>query len=112
MSAYGWHVLCWEGGVSRQAAKVIEACNHAVALAPRVVEYRHSRGLVRALTGDYEGAVLDFELYLGYHRYLQGDSYGWSLRTGWIEQLRASQNPFQSMTEEDLRAYFTPDDDD
>lgn len=43
---------------------VMFACEKAVKLAPDNGIFRESRGLARALTGDYKGATPDFEAYI------------------------------------------------
>ncbi|MBM3235373.1 hypothetical protein FJZ31_03630 [Candidatus Poribacteria bacterium] len=40
------------------------ACERAVTLEPENGDYRASRGLAQALTGDYAGAVEDFQFYV------------------------------------------------
>jgi Flp pilus assembly protein TadD len=38
----------------------MSACEKAVALAPKNGEFRDSRGIARALTGNKQGAIEDF----------------------------------------------------
>lgn len=62
--ANSWNALCWDGSLQKQAADVLPACEQAVAFAPEDGNIRHSRGLARALTGNYQGAIEDFEAYI------------------------------------------------
>ena len=66
------------------------ACEKAVALAPKHGEIRDSRGLARALTGNTQGAIEDFQAFVDWtnndEQRLQ--------RQGWIDALRAGENPF------------------
>jgi len=48
--AYIWGYLCWVGAIHKQASKVLDACEQAVALSDGDFDYRDSRGLARALT--------------------------------------------------------------
>ncbi len=64
ISARSWNTLCWFGSLWGYATAVLDACERAVELAPENGDYHDSRGLARALTGDYEGAIEDFEFYI------------------------------------------------
>ncbi len=62
--------LCWQGSVNGFAAIVLPACERAVELAESsgdtysVTAYRDSRGLARAMTGNVEGAIEDFQFFI------------------------------------------------
>jgi hypothetical protein len=56
--------LCWAGSLRGYAAEVMTACDLAVERDPDSGWYRDSRGVARALTGDYPGAISDFEAYI------------------------------------------------
>ena len=70
------------------------ACERAVALAPDNGNIRDSRGVARALTGDYPGAINDFQQYLEWG--LKNDTSEERIRQrqDWIRMLQANQNPF------------------
>ena len=51
---------------------------------------RDSRGLARALTGDYAGAIADFEAFVAW----TSDDEDRLQRQGWIDALRVGENPF------------------
>jgi WD40 repeat protein/tetratricopeptide (TPR) repeat protein len=87
--AEDWDSLCWVGATLNQAALVLDACEIAVRLAPKDGYIRDSRGLARALTGDVEGAIQDFQFAL---ERVKTEPYNWSFvnsRTKWVEALRA-----------------------
>ena len=94
IAAASWNSLCWFGSLGGFATDVMAACERAVALEPDNGGIRDSRGVARALTGDYPGAINDFQQYLE-----------WALKNGkseehirqrqdWIRMLQANQNPF------------------
>ncbi|TVR10367.1 MAG: hypothetical protein EA395_09005 [Phormidium sp. GEM2.Bin31] len=90
VGAQSWNLLCWYGSLWNQAEAVISACNRAVEMKPDNVEIRDSRGLARALLGDYEGAIDDFQAFVQ-----ETDHEGRRFqRQNWIEMLRADENPF------------------
>lgn len=66
IAAKSWNTLCWYGSLWQYAAEVMPACEKAVARAPESEKgsYRDSRGVARALVGNYPGAIEDFETYL------------------------------------------------
>jgi WD40 repeat protein len=108
ISADDWNTLCWWGSLWNRAEDVLDACEQAVALAEETGDeslpiYLDSRGLARALTGDYAGAVADFRIVLAWARENQrfGD-YSDDLED-WIEALEAGRNPFDEETLESLR---------
>ena len=53
ITASSWDTLCKYGSLKKQAAEVMFACEKAVKLSPNDGYIRDSRGLARALTGDY-----------------------------------------------------------
>ncbi len=91
--------LCWYGSLWGHAAEVMAACEQAVALAPDHGDIRDSRGLARALTGDVAGAIDDFEAFVAW----TGNDRSRAQRQGWIDALRAGQNPFTPELLERLR---------
>jgi hypothetical protein len=64
VSAIDWNNVCWQGSAQGIAREVMPACEKAVNMGPTNVSYRDSRGLARALTGDTEGAIADFQAFL------------------------------------------------
>lgn len=53
--------ICWHGMQEGFAEIVLPACEHAVELAPNETSTLDKRGIARALTGDYEGALVDLK---------------------------------------------------
>ncbi len=88
-SANVWRTLCWNGSVRGHAAEVLEACERMVELTP-YGGAQDVRGLARALTGDVEGAVADFEAFIAW---TESDP-DRTLRQEWIEALRRGEDPF------------------
>lgn len=99
VSAGDWNTLCWFGSLWGHATDVIDACNKAVELAPKQEEFRDSRGLARALIGDIEGAIEDFQVFVD----TTEDQSRKYQRQSWINSLRQGQNPF---TPEQLKQLF------
>jgi hypothetical protein len=62
----------------------------AVNLSPDYGNYRLSRGLARALTGNYSGAIEDFEAYIKW----TNDKDSKAQLQGWVKDLKAGKNPF------------------
>ncbi|MBO3461610.1 AAA-like domain-containing protein [Aetokthonos hydrillicola Thurmond2011] len=90
ISAKDWNSLCLKGSLHQSAKEVIFACEKAVKLAPNDGAIRDSRGLARALTGDYQGAIADFEAYIAQ----TNDKDMKAQRQGWVQDLRVGKNPF------------------
>lgn len=90
--------LCWTGSLAGQAAEVLSACERAVELAPDHGGYRDSRGLARALTGDYAGAIEDFKFYVVWSNENGLSDSRVSKREAWIAALEAQRNPFDEAT--------------
>jgi tetratricopeptide (TPR) repeat protein len=97
-----WDLLCWVGVLHNQAKEILFASEIATHLEPDNPVFRDTRGLVRALTGDTQGAIEDFETVVerigdnaaifSSYRFLDfGDVYR---RLNWLEALRLGQNPF------------------
>jgi hypothetical protein len=95
--------LCWDGSVNGFAEQVIEYCERAVAFNASDPVIRDSRGLARALTGDYAGAIDDFQFFVdhGADRGLNESLI--QQRRGWIADLKAGINPFTPDVLEELK---------
>ncbi|MGH8511565.1 MAG: tetratricopeptide repeat protein, partial [Gammaproteobacteria bacterium] len=97
-----WSGVCWDGALAGQAAVVMRACDRAVEHAgndDRIHDFRDSRGLARALTGNVQGAIEDFEFFI-----LQTDKAEQrSQRQAWVGALKAGKNPFTSEVLKSLR---------
>jgi tetratricopeptide (TPR) repeat protein len=97
ISAQSWNNLCWQGALGGHPAQVLDACEKAVhaATAEQSWEIRDSRGLARALTGNRQGAIEDFEVYIA----KANNEKLKKQRQDWVYALRVSKNPF---TKEEL----------
>jgi hypothetical protein len=103
IAANTWNALCWFGSLWGKAAEVMSACDNAVQGAsgsePDVLAYsRSSRGVARALTGDYSGAIEDFQFFVTWY---ENDASRRDLvlqREAWIVDLKIGQNPFDEAT--------------
>lgn len=97
INADSWNSLCWDGSLRGHAADVMFACEKGVQLAPGDENIRDSRGLARALIGNTQGAIEDFEAYIA----ATEDKKLKSQRQNWVKALRAGKNPF---TEQELKS--------
>ena len=103
ISASSWNTLCWYGSLWGYASEVMDACENAVELAPDSAGIRDSRGLARALAGDYTGAIEDFEGYVEWLKNSGGSDREIRSREQWIVELEAGRNPFDEATLDELR---------
>ncbi|MEA5499947.1 AAA-like domain-containing protein [Limnoraphis robusta] len=99
IDAWDWNKLCWNGSLNKQGSKVMFACENAVKLTPKNENYINSRGVARALTGDFDGAIKDFEMFVEW----TDDEKEKAQRKGWIESLKKGKNPFTDEVLEGLR---------
>jgi len=91
-----WNTLCWYASVYEHAAKAILSCEKAVALNPEDGNIRGSRALARALNGNIQGAIEDFQFAIENY-----DDDRWTQKMqGWLDALLKKKNPF---TEEVLK---------
>ncbi|PSB24622.1 hypothetical protein [Stenomitos frigidus] len=90
VSAQNWNSLCWFGSLQGNAKAVLSACETAVKLAPKNIEFRDSRGLARALSGNTQGAIEDFQAFIAGTENQERKQQ----RQRWIDALRAGKNPF------------------
>ena len=95
-----WYPVCWYGTVWGHAGEVIPACDQLVALVPDNAKARDARGMARALTGDFGGAIDDFEATIE----LSTDARTARQRRAWIADLAQGRNPITPQVLEALRA--------
>jgi WD40 repeat protein len=90
-------MVCILGAVTGTPREAISACERAVELTPQNLERRAGRGIVRAMTGNYEGAIEDIEqLRLAAPEDRPSDEAKLKDYDGWIDALRKHQNPFDA----------------
>jgi WD40 repeat protein len=114
VSADSWATLCWNGSIYNSAKDVIFACDNAIKLEPDSNYYLQRRSIAKAIAGQNDEAIGDFEGYLKqiYNRKLKSLlfvtegandlSFGDEEVKGWLEELKAGKNP---ITEEKLEEW-------
>ena len=101
-----WNSLGWDGCTWGYAAEVMFACEQAVKLEPKNGNYRDTRGLARALTGNRGGAIEDFQFFVAWGQALYRKDLILK-RRDWIRELEAGRYPFDEATLKALRnEYF------
>jgi hypothetical protein len=97
--------ICRSGSIDGFAEIVLPACEHAVRLAgdEDLASFRESRGLARALTGDYAGAIEDLRFYVQWAQDNDVSEEEVAQRQAWLAELEARRNPFDEQTLESLR---------
>jgi len=99
--------ICWSASLYGFVELVLPTCERAVELMPDSDETRDARGLARALTGDYEGAIedLQFAVQRWQENANEDESYedAISERQDWLTELEAGRNPFDEETLQALR---------
>ncbi len=115
---YSWNNLCWFGSLYGYINEVKEVCETAVTLEPKNILNRRSRGIYKALIGDIQGAILDFQFFVdaikNNHLQLQqllikaqpkkDHSFAMQLQEQhWLDILQQGKNPFTSEEIEKLK---------
>jgi TonB family protein len=95
-----WWSVCWYGSLWGDAADLTGACDRLVALDPGGVRARDARGVARTLTGNLQGAIVDFEAMTA----ACTDPRQRAERTEWIQALRAGRNPLTPEVVQRLRS--------
>lgn len=104
LTAGDWHTLCWFGGLWKYPDVTRPACDKAIELDPKRGYHYESRSITRILSGDYQGAIEDLEVYIGWlNRIITGywDEEAIEKKKryqSWIDQLRLGQNPLDDET--------------
>ncbi|MEB3280411.1 MAG: hypothetical protein VKK42_15980 [Lyngbya sp.] len=99
ISVSNWNQLCWYGSLNKQPTEVMFACEKAIALEPKNVWVVRTRGLAKALTGDIQGAIADFQVFVN-----GTDSQEYKTQAqDWIKALQAGKNPFTDEVLEELK---------
>ncbi len=99
ITASNWNILCWFGSLHNQAQNVMFACEKAVKLSPNDGGIIDISGLARALTGDFSGAISDFQVFV---EWTENNDKHKAKRQGWIDSLKKGENPFTSEVLEEL----------
>lgn len=101
IDAVSWNELCLQGSLYGYAKDVLEACDQAVenASAEEKTRLQDSRGLARALTGDRQGAIKDFQAFIDDES--KEEIYR-NKRKKWVEALKRGDKIDDIFTEEVL----------
>ncbi|MBD1847516.1 AAA-like domain-containing protein [Cyanobacteria bacterium FACHB-63] len=98
-----WNEFCWFGSLNGYATQTSSACEKAVSIEPTTGEYRDSRGLAKALTGNTQGAINDFQAFIQWLNQYPGYSLDRKVqRQQWINDLRAGKPASAIFTKEVL----------
>ena len=99
------NTLCWQMAVTGDPENALRYCN-VVAAQDSSGRALDSRGFAHALLGEYDKAVADFERFLEWTKTSPKETcaaYYQPSRSDWIEELRASRNPFAIQTLTEMR---------
>ena len=91
LRAEHWYAICREGSLAGAPSTMLPACERA--MANGAPNYRDGRGLARALTGDTEGAMKDFQAFVD--RAMDNGQPDQMVlqRKGWLAALALGANP-------------------
>jgi len=97
--------ICWYGTIDGLNEIVMPSCQYAIQLDPQNTWVRNSRGFVRALAGDYVGAIEDFQFYIEELSRVSNTHVQENIRQRqtWVDELKQRNNPFDPETLETLR---------
>lgn len=95
--------VCWFASLWGLAEDALFACDLAVEMEPEDGGFRDSRGVARALTGDFAGAIEDFQFFIIWAADNQIPAEMTARREEWIAALEAGTNPFTETLLNDLR---------
>jgi tetratricopeptide (TPR) repeat protein len=107
---YPYNGICWASTLAGQAKNILSSCDKAIELAPDSSRdfHRGSRGLARAVSGNIEGAIEDFEAFLKWLDTNNLTDANFSKpqviaeRQQWIKELREGKLPSEVFTQEVL----------
>jgi hypothetical protein len=85
--------VCWSGSLDGFATFVLSAGEFAVRGDPANGNYRDTRGVARAMTGDLKGALADLEAYIPWAERMGVAEPTVARRRQWIDLLRAGRRP-------------------
>jgi hypothetical protein len=94
-----WNGVCWWGSLHGHPQRATGACEATVLPDTTNLARRDSRGLARALVGDIDGAIEDFSYVV--ENAADGDFL--DICAGWLDELRAGENPFTEEVMEELK---------
>ncbi|HLO89006.1 MAG TPA: CHAT domain-containing protein [Nostocaceae cyanobacterium] len=99
--AVGWHGICKYGNEYNKANEAIETCEKAVSLEPNNPKVVEDRGVAKALTGNINGAIQDFQSVIAMIDKIDKPNENArraKLRLqNWISLLKLDKNPVKTM---------------
>lgn len=101
--------ICWYGSIDGFAKIVLPDCEKGVSIASskndeKLPVYEASRGLARALTGNYAEAIEDFQEFINWTKQNETyDTFGKQFED-YVNSLKENVNPFTAETLKSLRA--------
>jgi hypothetical protein len=106
-----WNDMCWYGSLWGYAPDVKSYCEKAlqlVKLDPKQGDggIMDSHALNRAILGNYQGAILEYEYVVAWYR-VNGFLEMADKRETWLNILKAGHNPFDQQTLEELRKWVS-----
>jgi WD40 repeat protein len=104
IGAAAWNYLCYQGSIYGQASDVMFACEKAVKLAAAGEKgnYQESRGLAKALSGDKQGAIADFQAYIDDR---QSDPAYKDQHKKWIAAIEKGEDPFTAQVLQQIKSH-------
>ncbi|MGB0387036.1 MAG: hypothetical protein ACPGWR_19650, partial [Ardenticatenaceae bacterium] len=103
ISGPSWNTLCRFGAPWGYPKEVMHACENAVQQDPDNGLAHNSRALARGLTGNYAGAIEDYQLFIQWSQETGKYKHYIPLRQKWIDALQAGEDPFDDETRMKLR---------
>ncbi|MEM9272437.1 MAG: hypothetical protein AAGA80_05665 [Cyanobacteria bacterium P01_F01_bin.143] len=106
-SAYN---ICWVSILYGNSSQALDSCDKIVELESEPGRFRGIRGIAKTMSGDFEGAIKDFEDNLDWinrdqtkAKYTQESLDKLKrIRQDWINDLRIGKNPLKSLTPEEI----------
>jgi WD40 repeat protein len=96
--------VAWKGATDNMAVSVATAGETAVRTQPGNGEYRDTRALIRALTGNFKGAIADYDFYLQWASQMEDPPAAKiKKRQTWEKALKSGSNPFNEALLSSLR---------
>jgi WD40 repeat protein len=104
IDAAAWNDLCYSGSIYRRASDVMFACENAVnlATAEQKGNYQESRGLAKALSGDRQGAIADFQAYIDDPK--SNPNYK-DQHKQWIAAIKKGENPLTDKVLQQIKSH-------
>ena len=96
ISAANDNNICYSGILFGAQNIVFPLCERAVEMNPENGAFHDSRGIARAIAGDFQGAIEDFQFFINWSKTTQHQTDLVRERQDWIEKLKNGINPFDA----------------